>query len=70
MHDGRIARPNGRATVLPLSSGEQRSASSYFKLAEGEWLVVSRGIGVSDLSIRLFSPPEVHLYTIRAASQA
>jgi len=31
-------------------------------------LVTSRGIGMSDLPIRLFSPSEVHLYTIQAAS--
>lgn len=67
-HGGQIARPNGRAIVLPSGSGERRFASGYFELADGGRLVTSRGIGMSDLPIRLFSPSEVHLYTIQAAS--
>lgn len=67
-HGGQIARPDGRPIVLPSGSGDRRFASGYFELAEGGRLVTSRGIGMSDLPIRLFSPSEVHLYTIQAAS--
>ncbi len=67
-HSGQIARPSGRAIVLPSGSGERLFANGYFELAEGGRLVTSRGIGMSDLPIRLFSPSEVHLYTIQAAS--
>ncbi|WP_104657454.1 metallophosphoesterase [Ralstonia insidiosa] len=66
-HGGQIARPDGRPIVLPSGSGDRRFASGYFELAEGGRLVTSRGIGMSDLPIRLFSPSEVHLYTLQAA---
>jgi len=66
-HGGQIARPDGRPIVLPSGSGERRFASGYFELAEGGRLVTSRGIGMSDIPIRLFSPSEVHLYTVQAA---
>lgn len=67
-HGGQIARPDGRPIVLPSGSGDRRFASGYFQLAEGGQLVTSRGIGMSDVPIRLFSPSEVHLYTVHAAA--
>lgn len=66
-HGGQIARPDGRPIVLPSGSGDPRFASGYFQLPEGGRLVTSRGIGMSDVPIRLFSPSEVHLYTLHAA---
>lgn len=66
-HGGQIARPNGHPIVLPSGSGDPRYASGFFALPQGGQLVTSRGIGMSDLPIRLFSPSEVHLYTVHAA---
>lgn len=66
-HGGQIARPSGRPIVLPSGSGDPRFASGFFALPSGGWLVTSRGIGMSDIPVRLFSPSEVHLYTVRPA---
>ncbi|MDB0571253.1 metallophosphoesterase family protein [Ralstonia solanacearum] len=66
-HGGQIALPWGRPIVLPSGSGERRFANGHFMLPEGARLVTSRGVGMSDVPVRLFSPSEVHLYTIRAA---
>lgn len=65
-HGGQIAWPWGRPIVLPSGSGERRFANGHFQLPGGGRLVTSRGIGMSDVPVRLFSPSEVHLYTIRA----
>ncbi|WP_232520253.1 metallophosphoesterase [Ralstonia solanacearum] len=67
-HGGQIALPWGRPIVLPSGSGERRFANGHFMFPEGARLVTSRGIGMSDVPVRLFAPSEVHLYTVRAAT--
>ncbi|MES2933037.1 MAG: metallophosphoesterase [Pseudomonadota bacterium] len=67
-HGGQIALPNGRPIVLPTGSGERRYASGYFHLPSGGQLLASRGVGMSDLPIRLFAQSEIHLCTIRAGA--
>jgi predicted MPP superfamily phosphohydrolase len=64
-HGGQIALPGGHPVLLPPGSGERRHASGYFALAPGQTLLTSRGIGMSDLPLRLFAPSEVHLLTLR-----
>jgi predicted MPP superfamily phosphohydrolase len=63
-HGGQIALPSGRPIVLPSGSGERRFSNGHFTLATGGKLIASRGIGMSDIPIRLFAPSEVHLCTI------
>lgn len=65
-HGGQIAMPGGRPLLLPPGSGERRYASGLFKLPQSEllqdrYLLTSRGIGMSDLPVRLFAPSEIHL---------
>ena len=60
-HGGQIATPSGRALVLPPGSGERRYANGLFALPGGRYLLTSRGIGMSDLPLRLFARSEVHL---------
>ena len=63
-HGGQVALPNGKPIILPMGSGERRFSNGHFQLAAGGELLVSRGIGMSDIPIRLFAPSEVHLCTI------
>lgn len=65
-HGGQIAYPWGKPIILPTGSGERRFSNGFFQLANGGNLVASRGVGMSDLPIRMFSPSEVHLYSIHA----
>jgi predicted MPP superfamily phosphohydrolase len=60
-HGGQIAMPSGKPFVLPPGSGERRFAHGVFALPDQRQLLTSRGIGMSDLPIRLFAPSEVHL---------
>ncbi|MFZ6873868.1 metallophosphoesterase [Undibacterium sp. Di27W] len=60
-HGGQIATPGGMPLVLPPGSGERRYAQGLFPLPGQRLLLTSRGIGMSDLPIRLFAPSEVHL---------
>ncbi len=64
-HGGQIALPGGVPVVLPRGSGPRRYARGEFQLPGGEArLVVSRGVGMSDLPVRLFARSEVHLLTL------
>lgn len=63
-HGGQVALPNGKPIILPAGSGERRFSNGHFQLATGGELLVSRGVGMSDIPIRLFAPSEVHLCTI------
>jgi len=69
-HGGQIALPGGVPVVLPRGSGLRRHARGRFRLTAhcGGELLVSRGVGMSDLPIRMFSPPEVHLCTLHSSS--
>jgi len=65
-HGGQIALPGRRPLVLPRGAGPRRYArGGHFRLARGE-LLVSNGVGMSELPIRLFAPSEVHLCTLQA----
>lgn len=66
-HGGQIAAPGGMPLVLPPGSGERRYARGLFVLPDGRQLLTSRGIGMSDLPIRLFAPSEVHLCHLHSA---
>jgi predicted MPP superfamily phosphohydrolase len=64
-HAGQIALPNGWPPVLPRGAGPRRYSHGHFRLPQGE-LLVSNGVGMSELPIRLFAPSQVHLCTIGA----
>jgi predicted MPP superfamily phosphohydrolase len=66
-HGGQIATPGGTPLVLPPGSGERRYARGLFALPGGRTLLTSRGIGMSDLPIRLFATSEVHLCHLHSA---
>lgn len=67
-HGGQIALPGGIPIVLPRGSGPRRYSHGHFSLADqgGGQVLVSRGVGMSDLPVRLFARPEVHFCTLRA----
>ena len=67
-HGGQVALPGGIPIVLPRGSGPRRYSHGHFSLADegGGQLLVSRGVGMSDLPVRLFARPEVHLCTLHA----
>ncbi|MFZ6759823.1 metallophosphoesterase [Undibacterium sp. Ji50W] len=60
-HGGQIATPAGKPLILPPGSGERHFAQGLFALPGQRLLLTSRGIGMSDLPVRLFAPSEVHL---------
>ena len=65
-HGGQVALPNGTPIRMPGPPINRRYARGRFTLPEhgGGTLIVSRGIGFSDLPIRLFAHPQVHLLTL------
>lgn len=65
-HGGQVALPNGRPLYLPAGSGERRWSNGHFQLDSGAQLLASRGVGMSDLPVRLFAPSEIHLCTLCA----
>jgi uncharacterized protein len=61
-HGGQIALPGGAPVILPRGSGGRGYAGGRKRLAStNAEILISRGVGMSDLPIRLFAPPEVHL---------
>jgi len=64
-HGGQIALPNGRPIRMPGPRINRRYAHGRFTLPGhgGGTLLVSRGIGCSELPVRLFAAPQVHALT-------
>jgi hypothetical protein len=66
-HGGQVALPGGVPVVLPRGSGDRRYARGEFRLpGNSSRMIVSRGVGMSDLPVRLFAPSEVHLCILRS----
>jgi len=63
-HGGQIAMPSGTPIVVPRGSGDRRHARGGLFSVNGGQLLVSRGLGMSDLPLRIFAPSEVHLCTV------
>lgn len=63
-HGGQVALPNGRPIILPSGSGQRQFSNGHFQLETGGQLLASRGVGMSDIPIRLFAPSEIHLCTV------
>jgi predicted MPP superfamily phosphohydrolase len=63
-HGGQVALPNGRPIILPTGSGNRQFSNGHFQLKAGGQLLASRGIGMSDIPIRVFAPSEIHLCTV------
>ena len=63
-HGGQVALPGGMPIRMPGPRINRRFASGRFSLREGATLLVTRGIGCSQLPIRLFAPPEIHVLTL------
>jgi uncharacterized protein len=64
-HGGQIAMPSGAPIVLPRGSGDRGHARGGVFQVDGGKLLVSRGLGMSDLPIRVFAPSEIHLCSIQ-----
>lgn len=60
-HGGQIALPTRIPIILPRGSGSRAYASGRIRLPGRGQMLVSRGVGMSGLPIRLFAPSEVHL---------
>jgi hypothetical protein len=63
-HGGQIALPSGVPIVVPRGSGDPLHARGGLFPAGGGHLLVSRGLGMSDLPVRIFAHSEVHLCSI------
>lgn len=64
-HGGQVALPNGWPIRMPGPRINRRFARGHHLLRDGAQLIVSRGIGCSQLPVRLFAAPEVHVLTLR-----
>lgn len=63
-HGGQVALPDGTPLRMPGPRINRRYARGRFELRDGATLIVSRGVGCSQLPVRLFAAPEVHLLTL------
>lgn len=63
-HGGQIAAPSGRPLVLPHGTGERALARGGLFERNGGQVLVSRGVGMSDVPVRIFATSEVHLCTL------
>lgn len=64
-HGGQVAMPNGMPIRMPGPRINRRYSRGRFTLRGGAQLLVSRGIGCSQLPVRLFAEPEIHVLTLR-----
>lgn len=64
-HGGQVAMPDGTPIRMPGPRINRRYSRGRFTLRDGAQLLVSRGIGCSQLPIRLFAAPEVHVLTLK-----
>jgi hypothetical protein len=62
-HGGQVAMPSGAPIILPRGSGDRRQARGGLFAVLGGQLLVSRGLGMSDVPVRLFAPSEIHICT-------
>jgi predicted MPP superfamily phosphohydrolase len=62
-HGGQVALPSGEPIVLPRGSGDRRQARGGLFEVRGGQLLVSRGLGMSYVPVRLFAPSEIHICT-------
>jgi uncharacterized protein len=67
-HGGQVATPGGRPIVLPHGAGGRDLARGGLFERNGGRLLVSRGVGMSDVPVRIFAPSEVHVCTIGLGS--
>jgi predicted MPP superfamily phosphohydrolase len=65
-HGGQVCLPNGRA-IFSHDALPKRYAAGVHRWGEG-WLIVSRGLGFSDVQVRMWCPPEAHLLVLERAS--
>lgn len=63
-HGGQVALPNGWPIRMPGPRINRRYSRGHFTLRGGAQLLVSRGIGCSQLPLRIFAAPEVHALTL------
>jgi uncharacterized protein len=56
-HCGQIALPFYGAIIVPTHFGRRYACGLYHE--DGRWMVVSGGIGTSQVPIRLFAPPDL-----------
>lgn len=63
-HGGQIALPGGKPLLLPHGHLSKQYHHGFFKLPTNGHLIVSRGIGCSNLPVRLNAAPEVVICTV------
>jgi len=63
-HAGQVVLPGGIALVVPEGALSRRYLYGRYKLAPGQHLFVSGGVGNSTIPIRLGAPPEVVICTV------
>jgi uncharacterized protein len=66
MHGGQIRWPTLPAPVVPAGRAPRRWANGHIRERDGH-LIVSAGLGVSGLPLRLGIPPEIVLLTLTAS---
>jgi predicted MPP superfamily phosphohydrolase len=62
-HGGQIAFPGGTPIILPKGEGCRRWSHGRY-VCNGTRIIVSRGVGCTELPIRLFARPEVVILTL------
>jgi uncharacterized protein len=67
-HGGQIALPSGRPLLLPIGAGDRKQAGGGVFPVKGGHLLISRGVGMSDLPVRLFAHSEIHACVFEPAS--
>ncbi len=65
-HGGQIALPGGLPVILPKGEGCRRWSRGIYECA-GTRIIVSRGIGGTELPMRTFSRPEIVVVTLICA---
>jgi predicted MPP superfamily phosphohydrolase len=58
-HGGQIALPGGIPIVVPGGALCRRYSRGRFELPGGRTLLVSTGVGLTGLPVRLFADPEI-----------
>nr|WP_315485020.1 hypothetical protein [uncultured Undibacterium sp.] len=63
-HGGQIANKHGKPFMLPHGHLSKQYYHGLFDISENEKLIVSRGIGCTNLPIRVNAAPELVLCTL------
>lgn len=62
-HGGQIALPGERPVYLPPGPYSRRFPAGLHR-SDDLWLFVSRGVGATDVPVRMYAPPEVAIFEL------